>query len=284
LGRIGRWIYVSTACTFLGGYVDKLVVGLWSITTLGVYYLAGQLVQVPLGLMQTLAAQLVFPLYSRLIRAGRAPAEVFASIHLASGMAGALLVAGLLATGPTAVLCLWDTRYHEAGWMLRWLAAGAWFQILEANAGSVLFARGQAHISAASNAAKAATLFALVPAGFACWGLSGLILGFIAGDVVRYLVTARAVRRRGLPLFRHDLPLTAFVLALGFGADWFAELLWPRGALPDGKRDWPSLLSRLGAGALFVVVAWSAIMAVLFSRRRLGWRSRHGWRREGTCA
>jgi O-antigen/teichoic acid export membrane protein len=284
LGRIGRWIYVSTACTFLGGYVDKLVVGFWSITTLGVYYLAGQLVQVPLGLMQTLAAQLVFPLYSRLIRAGRAPAEVFASIHLASGMAGALLIAGLLATGPTAVLCLWDTRYHQAGWMLRWLAVGAWFQILEANAGSVLFARGHAHISAASNAAKAGTLFALVPTGFAWGGLSGLILGFVVGDVVRYLVTARAVRRRGLPLLRHDLPLTGFVFALGFGAERFVELLWPGGSLPDGRRDWALLLSRLGAGAILVVVAWSGTVAVLLSRGPLGCGWRRGLRRDGACA
>jgi len=284
LGRIGRWIYVSTACTFLGGYVDKLVVGFWSITTLGVYYLAGQLVQVPLGLMQTLASQLVFPLYSRLLRAGRAPGEVFASIHLASGIAGALLIAGLLATGPTAVLCLWDQRYHEAGWMLRWLAVGAWFQILEANAGSVLFARGQAHISAASNAAKAATLFALVPAGFAFGGLSGLILGFIAGDVVRYLVTALAVRRRGLPVLRHDLPLTALVFVLGFGAGRLVESLWGEGFLIDGRRDWATLLLRLGAAAALVVVTWGATVAVLLSRGQLRWAHEHPTRREGICA
>jgi O-antigen/teichoic acid export membrane protein len=300
LSRIGRWIYLSTVCTFIAGYADKLVIGFLSVAALGVYWVVNQLAQMPVLLIQTLASQLLFPLFSRLLHRGHLPREVFGSIHLAADVVSALFVAGLLACGPTAVYCLWDPRYHDAAWMVQILAVGVWLQIMEANAGSILFALGHTHVVAASNAAKAASLFVFIPIGLAWGGLLGLILGFVAGDLVRYLVTAFAIRRRGLPLFRYDVTATVFVFCVGLGAAWLAELFWPgatranvpnlssawtiASAAPLGaeaagsavwggySRQWDVLLPRLGTAAAIVVIAWGALAAGLRSRGLLRWR------------
>jgi O-antigen/teichoic acid export membrane protein len=299
LSRIGRWIYLGTVCTFIAGYADKLVIGYLSVAALGVYWVVTQLAQMPVLLIQALASRLIFPLFSRMIHRGFTPRDVFGPIYLVANMAGALLIAGLLAVGPTAVYCLWDPRYHDAAWMVQILAVGVWLQIMEANAGSILFAQGHTHVVAASNAAKAASMFVFIPIGFAWGGLLGLILGFVAGDLVRYLVTAFAIRRRGLPLFRYDLTATVFVFVAGLGAAWAGEMLWPGAArsVPDlsaawaaastapygaeavgsavwggYQRQWDVLLPRFATAAAIVVLAWGALVVGLRARGLLRWR------------
>src|SRR5208283_3995250 len=125
--HFGKWIFLSTAFTFLAFYSDRLIVGKIPNGTyyLGIYGLALNLVGIATGLMGSLSTQLVFPVYSRLHQAGRDLRTAFRHVHSLAAAFAALLVTGLLSTGPTAVRCLYDARYFDVTWIVQYLAVGA---------------------------------------------------------------------------------------------------------------------------------------------------------------
>ncbi len=295
--HFGKWIYFGTACTFLAGQSDSFVVGKFSMALLGVYGLAQNLAQVPAGLIGAFSGQLVFPLYSRLHQEGRDIRHVFGRVHLASAGFAALLIAGLIATGGPLILCLYDPRYRDATWMLPILAVGVWFTVLESIGGAVLWATGQPRVSAFSNGAKTLALPVLLPLGYWLDDIPGMIVGFVAGDLVRYAVTAWALYRQGLPVVRYDLSLTLFIAAASIVAMMVGQWLWPYpfrpevlsafavapdagfpGAVPWGalvappKRDWSNALMRIGIQGTTVVALWSVAAWFCWSRgmARLG--------------
>jgi hypothetical protein len=79
----------------------------------------------------------------------------------------------MLAAGPAAVGLLYGPAYHEAGWILQFLAVGAWFQMLEGTAGASLLALGQARSLLLTNGARLLGFLIFVPLG--CW--VGKLLG-----------------------------------------------------------------------------------------------------------
>lgn len=287
----GKWIFIGTACTFLADYVDRLVVGKISMATLGIYQNAAQLVAIPVLVMIALGPQVVFPLYSRLYQSGHKLDSVFPRLHPAATCFAAVLISGLMATGPTAVQIMYDRRYAAAGWMLQFLAVGAWFRILEMTAGSILWTLGKAQISALSNASKVIGLLVFAPLGFWLYGFPGMLVGFIASDLVRYALTCRAVRQEGLNPLRFDLPLTGLLLAIGLAvpfivdqvwtaapkAEWFALLgMSPEGSFPgtiswgglilSAKRNWSNLLGRLLLEAVVVLAVWGVFLLLCWYR------------------
>jgi O-antigen/teichoic acid export membrane protein len=260
LMHFGKWVFVSTLCTFLANQADKLLVGLGSLALLGVYNFAAQLAAIPGQLMATLAWQLVFPLYSRRIRAGEDVRGAVASVHPLAGGVAAFLTAGLLGAGPSLVAFLYDSRYQEAGWMLQLLAVAIWFQTLETLESSVLWTLGRTRAPALSNASKLVAMAALAPLGHHLGGFRGLLLGFVASDAVRYGATLWALRRQGIALIRIDA-LLSLLMALS------AALVFAAGsAAGPGSGGRAGRLVQLLVEAGLLLTFWSAVAA--------GWRLR----------
>jgi O-antigen/teichoic acid export membrane protein len=280
--HFGRWIFLSTVFTFLADQSDRLVVGYMSMATLGVYHIANQIAMVPVTLMGTVARQLIMPLFSRLIDAGKDLQEVLATIQVRAGAATSLLIAGLVAVGPTLILCLYDKKFQDARWILPLLATVMLIQILDANASALLFARGKPRTYALSNGIKVVCLAAFMPIGV--WtgrqfpnpdrgGLTGLIAAIILGELGRYLCTGIALRRDGLPIFRRDVGWAAFALTLGVSAHYLVNEFAP--SAPVAGRKWPTLLVLMLLEGCLVVACWSALVA-------FGWKA--GWFRDPTKA
>lgn len=257
--HFGKWVFISTVCTFLANQADKLLVGLGSIALLGVYNFAAQLAMIPGQLMATLTWQLVFPLYSRRLQAGDEVQTAVAFVHPRAAGFAAFLTAGLLGAGPSVVACLYDSRYQAAGWMLQLLAIAVWFQTLETLESAVLWTLGKTRAPALSNASKLIALAIFAPLGHWLDGFRGLLLGFVAADAVRYAATLWAIRRQGMALLRMDLALTALIgvsAALAAGAGM---------ALGAGAEvTWTSRLVRAGVEAGVVATIWLLVVA--------GWR------------
>jgi O-antigen/teichoic acid export membrane protein len=260
LMHFGKWVFVSTLCTFLANQADKLLVGLGSLVLLGIYNFAAQLAAIPGQLMATLSWQLVFPLYSRRVQAGEDVRGAVAIVHpIAAGVAG-FLTAGLLGAGPSLVAFLYDSRYREAGWMLQLLTIAVWFQTLETLESSVLWTLGRTRAPALSNAAKLAAMAALAPLGYWLDGFRGVLIAFVASDAVRYAATLLALRRQGIALLRTDMVLSTLV-ALSALAAHAAGTATGVGA---GGRLERFVQLAVEAGA--VVLFWSAVAT--------GWRLR----------
>jgi O-antigen/teichoic acid export membrane protein len=268
LMHFGKWVFVSTLCTFLANQADKLLVGLGSLALLGVYNFAAQLAAIPGQLMATLSWQLVFPLYSRRIHAGEDVRGAVAAVHpLAAGVA-AFLTAGLLGAGPRLVVFLYDSRYQEAGWMLQLLAVAVWFQTLETLESSVLWTLGRTRAPALSNAAKLAAMAILAPLGHSLGGFKGLIIGFVLSDAVRYASTLWSLHRQGIAVVRVDLLLSALVAVSAAAAATVGVAIGP------GSGDRLGRFWQLSVEGGFVLVFWLAVVAAW--RLRLRSRETHG--------
>jgi O-antigen/teichoic acid export membrane protein len=266
LWHVAKWVYLGTAFTFIATYADRLVVGFMSIRELGIYNLARQLADIPAELLAVLGGKLIFPVYSRIIRSESDLGSVFPKVHLLASGISALLVAGLLAIGPTVVMCMYDERYHDGVWMVRLLVIGSWLRMLSANAGNVFFAKGLVRYSAYCNAAKTASLLIFMPVGYFLDSnnLRGLILGFIAGDLVRYIVTVNLIARENLHILRNDLLWTLFV-AISAAA---GSILGERTGLlqVDEAHRRLAYLPRLVVEGGIVVVCWVFVVSICRQR------------------
>lgn len=301
LMHFGKWVFFGTMFTFLGGQTDRLVIGRLSLVLLGVYHIGATLTAIPSALMGALSAQVVFPLYSRVLHAGRTVPEAFARVHpLFAGFA-AYAVSGLIASGPTFIRCAYDARYYEAGWMVQVLAVGVWFQLLEVLVDALLWGLGRPSVTALSNVAKALAVPVLASLGYLLGGLEGMIVGFVATDLVRYGVSAWYIRRQGAPILRYDVTLSLLIAAVSLSGLTAGRLLWPDrvraeylgvlGFAPDAafpaaipwaafgpgfRKDWPLLLSRFSTEVAVVTLLWALILLVAWRMRivRTSWEAK----------
>jgi O-antigen/teichoic acid export membrane protein len=222
LMRFGVWIFISTLLTFVVSQSDRLIFGkLVPIGVLGVYNIAAMLAIAPNTAISHFALSVFFPLLSKIRNSGQAILSPFLRVRWIMLVAAGWLCAGLIAGGDAIIRVLYDARYDEAGWMVQMLSFGTWFAALEAANGAGLLAQGNANAVAASSAGKLVGILTLVPAGYSLFGFPGAVLGFAAGEIAKYVVSAVAAKRLGLASWRQDLPLMALLAAsaaCGYGA------------------------------------------------------------------
>jgi len=253
--QFGRWVFVGTLLSFLTNQIDRLVVGAAvSVATLGVYHVAAMFAAVPGYLAQGLAGNWLLPLFGRLQDHPEQVGQLAAYYSLAVRF-GWLLLAGMAATAPAAVLLLYPAAYHPAGDLVRLLAWAAWFQLLQGFQAAGLMAAGQARRTAAASAVKLVALVPLAGGGAYLCGLSGMVVGFVLADLARYLFTAARYRRLGVPGLRADLVLTV-LLALLTAAEWTASAADP--------------LTRLLFGGMAVTVVGGSLVAAAWVRAKAG--------------
>jgi len=212
LVHFGRWIFLSTALTFLVMQSDKLIFGkLVDKAMLGVYGFGVAISSMPVLLLGRIESSVFLPVFSRVHNSGEALQPVFDRVRRPWLILCGWVLAGLAGGGAAAVNLLWDARYADAGWITQLLSIAGWFGILELTNGAAILARGQAKWLAASNMGKLASMLLLIPVGFHLDGFRGAVLGIVLSEVVRYLLSAYALHRLGLRGWPQDLLLTTWV-------------------------------------------------------------------------
>ena len=213
---------------------------------------------------------------------GRDIRTSFRLIHTSAAGVAAFLVTGLFSAGPAAVQCLYGSTFHEAGWMVRFLAAGAWFQMLEGTIGASLLALGQPRAVTSGNASRLVGVLVFVPAGYALargtglggpldGGFVGMLLGFFAADVLRYLVVVWLARRNGMSAAGTDCVLTLLIVVLGPTTAYVGEFLAERIISPLAPAKAQGFVLLL-CQATLVVCAWG-LRYWIRHRRNLGRRA-----------
>jgi O-antigen/teichoic acid export membrane protein len=180
LMSFGRWVFVSTALSFLTVQVDRLMLGSFvSLAVLGVYSIAMTLASLTPSVVSNLAGSVLFPLLAHQARNDtqsyvRALTEARAVI-----LKGALfLLTGLALLSPALFHLLYDQRYAEAAWMAQLLTVPMWIWMLMLSADRAVLAVGDSRSLALSNAASLLTKLAACYAGFHFFELPGFILGW----------------------------------------------------------------------------------------------------------
>ncbi|MGF1537298.1 MAG: oligosaccharide flippase family protein [Elainellaceae cyanobacterium] len=210
----GKWIFVSTAMTFLASQSDRLILGkLFSFEMLGIYTVAFTLADLPSQVINRLSGQVIFPLVSKQASQPRAALRKAISPKrwpLLVGMA--LGVAVLFNTGDFIILSLYDENYEQAAWMLPLLAIGIWPMILFSLSNSIALAVGQSIYGAVGYNFKLIYMIILVPLCYRAFGLVGAIGAIALNDILPYSVAAYGLYREELSFLKQDILATAIMI------------------------------------------------------------------------
>ena len=119
----------------------------------------------------------------------------------------------MAASGSLLVRVLYDSRYHEAGWILCILATGLWPRLLANTMGPVLLGIGQPRYLAYLAALRAMLILIGVPVAHHYYGLPGIVVTVAAANLADYVVGAFGLWRHGLWIPRQDFNASALWLA-----------------------------------------------------------------------
>lgn len=216
--NFGRWVFVSTAVTFVALQIDRLVLGkLVSEEELGVYSIALMLATIPREIVSQLAQRVYYPVVARVLREHPESPMVKAL----RGKLVLLLVVPVACTMGVAyplIAFLYDERYASAGPLMAWLTLGTWLSILESTYGAIALSIGEPRWITYGTVAKTAVFGALVAPAFARWGIEGVAVLVSLSTGALVITNAWAAARRGLSSIPVDLASTLAMLGLAWGA------------------------------------------------------------------
>jgi O-antigen/teichoic acid export membrane protein len=255
----GRWVFVSTLLTFLATQLDRLMLGkMIPIALFGVYNIASQFTALPTAAVMKLVGYVLFPAYSRSVSRDDFR-ELFWRGRWPLLLGSAAIVSALVACGPFLMPVLYDARYVEGGWIIQYLAAAAWLQILEYTNVAALLAKGRLRWMAAGSAAKVAGMAIMIPLGFHLAGFRGALVGAVASEVPKYLVSGTAVARTGLRGFGRDALLTGAIAGISIAGFVGGQLAAERG---------PGNIVPLALSAAVAAIPWTAVALWYLSREK----------------
>lgn len=213
LFRFGQWIFISTILTFMARQADKILLGkLISSELLGVYGIALTWAIVPAEVLERVANQVAFPVFSKLKISPKGLSSIEAArVRRPLSILGGIIATMLIISGDHLIHFLYDDRYADAGWMLQLLGIGVWFQMLGNSYSPAILALGNTKWLAAGHLAKMLSLLVAVPLGFYYHGIAGVLCGIVFCELAKYSVFALAMYRYNLSQIREDIGFTVFI-------------------------------------------------------------------------
>ena len=221
----GKWIFVSTALTFLALQLDKLVLpGMYSLAEVGVYSIAASLAIIVPTTVGHLQWSVLFPWYSRMLEQGMPIKMAFGKSRSATLLLSTFLCALLFGGAGSFFELAYDQRYVLGGTFLPILAIGAWFGCLDNMYGSAFVASGRPKWTAITNASKALSfLLLLIPVAVFELDIIIAALFLTVSDVVRWLACHFLGRRLGLRNTLAELGMLTFFLSVSLSGWWLVE-------------------------------------------------------------
>lgn len=216
LFSFGRWIFISTAMTFLSTQTDRLLLGkLLALKTFGIYNVAFLLAQVPQSVIGTMSNKVIFPVVSRYNSLPRSElrSKIIKKRRLILFMAIPML-AVLSGFGDNIMYTLYDERYKDAGWIMPILALGIWPNLLTVTMNPCLLAVGKPLYSAWGNFLKFCYLLVALPLGYSLMGLTGAVIVIALNDFPFYGAVCYGLWREKLSVISQDLQTTALLIAI----------------------------------------------------------------------
>ena len=212
----GKWIFLSTALTFILQQGDILVLGAFlSKEQLGMFAIAVIWSRMLLQLLLKLNDQVMMPLYAQAYREDKSTIKKKikkARIYL---LAAALPFACLMVIGGQFLVDLfYDPRYHSAGWMLQLLSVGTIGSVITATAGTALLSVGDSFGFMLVQVARAVLLVICMLIGGQYYGVVGLVAGVSASKILSYPFLAAVLHRHKVWLPSVDV--VAFVACACF--------------------------------------------------------------------
>lgn len=177
----GKWIFPASALSFFATQGDRLLIGYFlPLEILGIYSIAILLTEAGTGVISRLSFGVAFPAYGQVHRDD--PTRLKSASKRFRAKLDVLIVlpaASLIGLGDLLIQLLYDSRYHDAGWMLQLLALKILMTGPLSNTEAMLVASGRPKYAFWVSAARALWILMGIPAAWYVWGLPGIV-GIVA--------------------------------------------------------------------------------------------------------
>lgn len=225
----GKWIFLSTAMTFLASEADRILLGKYfSLDLLGVYVIAFTFADIPRQISIKIGSQVIFPAFSQLAGLPRKTLKA----KIAKKRWYMLLLLGFIVTillcfGDLIILGLYDSRYQQAAWMLPIIAIGLWPLLLCTTIDRFLMAIGKPSYLAVGNFLKFIYMIVAIPVGYSQFGVIGAIAVIALNDIPYYIAVHYGLWQEKLSFLKQDIKATlllcsvmAAILTLRYVVNW----------------------------------------------------------------
>lgn len=219
--HFGKWLFGSSALTFVGGEGHKLVLARpLGQEALGVYHIADLLGQAATNAVVQQTSTIGYSAYSEVSRdqPGRLKSVYYRSRRVLDALSQPAF-GGLSALAPPIVLFLYGEGFREAGWMLQVLCLRGAMKAVASSGQYVLQARGVTRYSFFLNVGRVAWLVLCAPAGFALDGVRGVVWAVATVELPALLVTHYGMYRHELLSIRREL-LAPAMFGVGWALGW----------------------------------------------------------------
>lgn len=210
----GKWIFISTAMTFLANQADQLLLGkLLGIGSLGVYSIARIFTELPMQIVQRLSNGVAFP---TIVKKLDLPRHELREKILEKRKLLLLFAVGIITIfasfGDLVILFLYDERYTEASWMLPLLTLGIWPILLARTMEQVLIGMGKPYYNAAGYFLKFLYMITLLPFAYQLAGNVGAIIAVAFNDIPYYSIISFGLWKEKINTLRQDILMTFLLI------------------------------------------------------------------------
>ena len=212
----GRWIFISTAMTFLASYADKLILGkLFSLSMLGIYTIAYTFADIPKQVIHKISHKVIFPVIAQYAELPRKQlrAKIIKQRQLVL-VGQAVFLSFFISFGDLLITNLYDEKFIEAAWILPILALGLWPLMLSVTNDKALFVIGNPSYVALGNMFKFTYMLIGLPLAFSRMGVLGVVIVIAFNDIPFYASVAYGLWREKLNTIGQDIQATLLLLGL----------------------------------------------------------------------
>lgn len=210
----GKWIFLSTALTFVIQQGDILILGSFlTKEQLGMFSIAAIWSRMVLQLVLKINDQVMMPLYSEAYRGEKSTIKEKIQRGRIPLLCLTLPVTWIMVIwGNCVIELLYDPRYYPAGWMLQILAVGTVGSVITATAGTALLSFGDSFGFMLFQVSRAILLVICMAIGGYCFNVIGLIAGVAFSKILGYPFLAVTLNKHKIWLPKVDF--SAFVISI----------------------------------------------------------------------
>lgn len=221
---VGRWIFGSSALSFVSQQADKLLLGKYlGLAALGIYGIALALAELVGNLVTRITYGMVYPALSKVQRENPDQLSTYYyKIRLPIDLLALVATGGLMMLSQLVVDIMYDERYTQAGWMLQALCVKVAMSVVLGPAETCLFSMGQTRYGFYQNIGRSIWVALGIPLSWHLWGLQGVVWCVALSQVpVAFILLFPLIRAR---LLRPLLELRALgFLAIGLLLGWITR-------------------------------------------------------------
>jgi O-antigen/teichoic acid export membrane protein len=212
--HFGKWIFFSTAMTFVAGQTDKILLGkLLSLKILGIFNIAIMFSELIKQVLDRLSGMVLFPLFSKYRDLPRSEYRKKIARPRRMLLLFTVVLTALLASfGDYVITLLYDDRYYSAAWMLPILAIGMWPYALSVSNSNSLYVFGKPQYHLWGNLVKFIYMIIVVPFVFHFSGIFGAIIAIALNDIPTYFVMNWGFLKERIAYMLDDFILTIILL------------------------------------------------------------------------